>query len=211
VAALAGAIFFALVVVNSSLLSGAPSAADPPEETFDYLADHHGRFQFSAVLWGIAMAAALVWLSGLFRALRRAEGGTPALALIALGGGVLAAATMLGGALVEGTAAVRIEDLEPGGASTYWTMYLLSFGATLFGLTLLIGGTAAISLRTRLFGRRFALVSALLVPVSMVGAVTIGYDGDAIQAVAGIAILLDSVWILAVSILLWRSPALAQP
>lgn len=208
-AALAGAVFFALVVVNSSLLSGAPSATDSPRETFDYLADHAGRFQISAVLWGFAMSAALVWLSGLFRALRRAEGGTPALAMVALAGGVLAAASTVAGALIEGTTATRIEDLGPSGAKVFWTMYLLSTGATLFGLLLLIGATAVVSLRTRLFARRFAVASAVLVAVSVAGAFTIGYASDAIQVVAGIAVLLDSIWILVVSIFLWRDPAIA--
>jgi hypothetical protein len=90
-------------------------------------------------------------------------------------------------------------------------MYLMSFGGTLFGLLLLIGATAAISLRTGLFGRRFAVASAVLVPVSMVGAFTIGYASDAIQVVAGIVLLLDTAWILVVSVFLWRDPALAVP
>jgi hypothetical protein len=39
------------------------------------------------VLMGLAMPAALLFLSGLFRALRQAEGATARLALAALGGG----------------------------------------------------------------------------------------------------------------------------
>jgi len=49
----------------------------------------------------------------------------------------------------------------------------------------------------------------VLALVSLVGACTIGYDADGIQAVAGIAILLDTAWILLVSIYLWRDPELA--
>ncbi len=152
-AALGGVLFFVLVVINSNQLSGAPSASDSGQETFDYLARHHGRFQIGAVLWGFAMAGALLWLSGLFRALRRAEGGTPGLALVALGGGVLAAATTLTGALIEGTMAARVSDLGPSVVTSFWTLYLLSFGATLFGLLVLIGTTAVISLQARLFAR----------------------------------------------------------
>jgi hypothetical protein len=150
-AALGGAVFFALVVVNSNLLSGAPSATDSGQETFNYLARHQDRLQLSAVLWGFAMAAALVWLSGHFRALRRAEGGTPAVALVAPGGGVLAAASTVAGALIQGTTAARISDVGPTSAGVYWTMYLMSIGATLIGLLLLVGATAVICLRTRLF------------------------------------------------------------
>jgi hypothetical protein len=48
-------------------------------------------------------AAALVFLSGLFRALRRAEGGPEGLAVAARGWGVLAAGSTVTGALIIGT------------------------------------------------------------------------------------------------------------
>jgi hypothetical protein len=51
----------------------------------------------------------------------------------------------------------------------------------------------------------------VLAVVSAVGACTIGYDTSAIQVVAGVAIPLDAVWILLVSMFLWRDPALALP
>ncbi len=210
-AALGGAIFFVLVVVSTSLTSGSPSATDSGQEIFDDLAQHHGRYQVGAVLMGLAMSAVLLWLSGLFRALRKAEGGTPALALAALAGGVLAAAGTVTGALVEGTTATRINDLGPTGARVWWTMYLMSTGATLLGLLLLIGIAAIVCLRTGLFARWLAVASVVLALASVVGAFTIGYASTGIQAVAGITIIFDSVWILLVSIYLWRDPALALP
>jgi hypothetical protein len=163
------------------------------------------------MLLGLAMSAALLSLSGLFRALRKAEGGTAGLAVAALGGGVLAAAASVSGALIEGTLATQISDLGPDGVRVWWTMFLLSTGATLLGLFVLIGATAIICLQRHLFARWFAVLSAVLALASMVGACTIGYDTDGIQVVAGIAILLDTVWILLVSIFLWRDPALALP
>jgi hypothetical protein len=210
-AALGGAVYFALVIIYANLVSGSPAATDPADEIFDYLARHQGRIQLAAVLIGLAMPAALLWLSGLFRALRHAEGGTPGLAVAALGGGVLAAASTVTGALVVGTTATRIVDLGPGGTRVWWTMYLLSIGATLLGLLLVIGVTAVVSLQTKLFAGWFRAASVVLALVSVIGAFAIGYDTSAIQVVAGVAIVLDSVWILLVSIFLWRDPALALP
>jgi hypothetical protein len=40
--ALAGAVFFALIVVQSTLRSGAPSATDSGEDIFDYVSEHQG-------------------------------------------------------------------------------------------------------------------------------------------------------------------------
>ncbi len=75
VAALAGAAFFVLIAIHANLRSGAPSATDPGREVIDYVALHRDRLQLAAVLSGFAMAAALVWLSGLVRAGGRGEEG----------------------------------------------------------------------------------------------------------------------------------------
>ncbi len=211
VAALAGAVFFVLIIIHANMRSGAPSATDPGREVVNYVTLHRDRLQLAAVLSGLAMCAALVWLSGLVRVVRKAEGRTGGLALVALAGGGLAAASTVAGALVLGTTATRIDDLDPAAARVWWTMFLLSTGATLLGLTLVIGATAVACLRGRLFARWFAVASILLALISLAGAFTIGYAGDGIQAVAGIAVLLDTAWILVVSIVLWRDPGLALP
>lgn len=210
IAAAAGVVFFGLVVAFAQLTTGSPSATDSGRDVVDYLAQHHGRIQLAAVALGLAMPAVLVWLSGLFRALSKAEG-TPGLALAALGGGVLAAAATVTSALVAGTTATRFAQLGPASARVWWTMLWLSVGGTLLGLLVVVGATAIICLQRHLFARWFAVASVVLALVSAVGACTIGYDTSAIQVVAGVAILLDSVWILLVSVFLWRDPELAQP
>jgi len=208
-AAVGGAVFFALVMAFASLTSGTPSVTDSRRDTFDYLSAHQGRLQLAAVLFGLAMPAALLFLSGLYRALRKAEGGTAALAVAALGGGVLAAASSVTGALILGITAARITDIGPADARLWWTMFLMSLGGTLLGLLLGIGATAVVSLESGLFARWFGVASALLVLVSIVGAFAIGYVTTGILATAGVALILDSVWILLVSIFLWRDPELA--
>jgi hypothetical protein len=209
VAALGGAIFFGLILAVGSLTSGTPGASDSRSDIFNYLLAHQGRLQLAAVLFGLAMPAALLFLSGLYRMLRNAEGGTPALAAAALGGGVLAAAGGVTGALILGTTAARITDIGPAGARVWWTMFLMSFGATLLGLLLLIGTTAVVSIESHLLARWFGVASLGLALVSIVGAFTIGYPTTGIQTTAGIAVLLDSVWIFLVSFFLWRDPELA--
>ena len=87
----------------------------------------------------------------------------------------------------------------------------MSFGATLLGLLLVIGATAIVSLETQLFSRWFAVTSVVLALLSIVGAFTIGYPTTGLQATAGVAVILDSVWIFLVSVFLWRDPELALP
>jgi hypothetical protein len=124
---------------------------------------------------------------------------------------VLAAAGTVSGALILGTTATRIAEIGPASVRVWWTVFLMSFGATLLGLLLLVGATAIVSLETKLFPRWFAVASVVLALVSIVGAFTIGYPTIEIQVTAGIAAILDSVWILLVSLFLWRNPELALP
>jgi hypothetical protein len=210
-AALGGAVFFALILAFGIVTSGVPNAADSKQETFDYVSAHDGRLQLAAVLLGLAMPAALVFLSGLFRTLREAEGGSAALAVAALGGGALAAASTVIGALTLGATAARIADIGAAGARIWWTVFLMSFGATLLGLLLMLGATAVVSFESRLFARWFGPASVVLALVSIVGAFTIGYPTTGIQATAGIAVILDSVWIFVVSFFIWRDPEVALP
>jgi hypothetical protein len=195
----------------ASLTSGTPSITDSGQDTFNYLSAHDGRLQLAAVLLGLAMPAALLAVSGLFRALREAEGGRPGLAIAALGGGVLAAASTVTGALIMGVTATRIAEIGPANAHLWWTMFMMSLGAILLGLLLLIGATAVVSLETELFPRWFGAASIVLALVSIVGAFTIGYATTGIMVTAGIALILDSVWIFLVSFFLWRDPKLALP
>jgi hypothetical protein len=210
-AALGGAVFFALFMAFASLTSGTPSITDSGRDTFNYLSAHDGRLQLAAVLLGLAMPAALLAVSGLFRALREAEGGRSGLAIAALGGGVLAATSTVTGALIMGVTATRIGDIGPANAHLWWTMVLMSLGTILLGLLLLIGITAVVSLETGLFPRWFGAASVALVLVSIVGAFTIGYATTGMMVTAGIALILDSVWIFLVSFFLWRDPERALP
>ncbi len=210
-AALAGAVSFVLILISATMLSNAPRTTDSGQKIVSYLALHHGRLQVGAVLTALAMATALVWAAGLFRALRRAEGGTPGLALAAFGGGMLTAASAVTWALIEGTMATRFNDLGPAGARVLWTMFMLNFGAMLVGLLVVTGATAVVCLRARLFPRWFAVASIVLALASVVGACTIGYIALWIQVVAVAVAILDGVWILMVSIYFWRDPALTAP
>jgi hypothetical protein len=212
VAALAGVVSFVLIAISASVLSNAPNPfSDSGRDILSYLALHHGQLQLSAVLMALAMSAVLVWAAGLYRALRRAEGGFPGLAMAAFGGAVLTAASMVTYALIEGIMAVRFSDLGPAGVLVLWTMLRLSIGAILVGLLVVTGATAVVCLRARLFTRWFALASIVLALASAVGACMIGYTPVGIQIVAIFALVLDCVWILMVSIYFWRDPALTAP
>jgi hypothetical protein len=206
VPAVAGAVFFALIMVHAQLRSGVPSATDPAQDVVTYVSRHHERLQLSAVALAVAMAAAIVWLAAMLDVLRRFVGRTHAGQRTAFAGGIVAASAGIGTALIEGLLALRFADLGAGATRALWTLFLTSTGAIALGLSLLIAGTLLAARRTPLFARWLFLASIGLVLLSLAGAVTIGYDSTAAQTVAGTAVLLDSVWILLFSLLVSRHP-----
>jgi len=212
VAALAGVVSFVLMAISFDVLGYGP----------DPVTDSARR---SSATWHFIMASfssvprSRPWpcppcscgRPGCTRALRRAEGGTPGLALAAFGGAVLTAASNVALAVIAGTAAARFHDLGPAGARVSWTMLALTAGGTFVGMFVLIGATAIVCLRAHLFPRWFAVASTVLALASAVGACSIGYIPAAILVVGNFAFALDAVWILMVSVYFWRDPALTAP
>ena len=209
--ALAGVLFVVLIIVQGPVLTPSLKVTDSAQKIFNSIRSHQTDFKASAALYGLAMSAVLIWAAGLFRVLRKAEGGAAGLAASALGGVALAAAMSVVAAATEATTALRINDLGPGGARFYYTLSQFTQGGILFGLLVVVGATALVSLRTGLFARWFGAVSVVLAIVSVVGAFGVAYASNTIQTVTGVMLTLNTLWILVVSIYLWRQPELAIP
>jgi len=209
--ALAGVLFVVLIIVQGPVLTPSLKVTDSAQKIFNSIRSHQGNIKASAALYGLAMSAVLLWAAGLFRVLRKAEGGAAGLAATALGGIALAAAMSVVAAATEAVTALRINDLSPSGARFYYTLSQFTQGGILFGLLVVVGATALVSLRTGLIGRWFGIVSVVLAVVSVVGAAGVSYASNTIQTVTGIGLILDTLWILVVSVYLWRQPELAIP
>ena len=210
--ALSGLAFVILIIVQGPVLnSSSPSLTDSAQKVYNYYRDHQGSIKASAFCYGLAMSAILVWISVLFRALRRAEGGNSGLALAALAGTGLAAAMSVTAAVIEATTALRIKNLLPSAAQVFFTLYQFAQGGILFGLAVLVGATAVVCLRTGLFHRWFTVVSLILAVVSIVGGTGIAFANNSLQGIAAAMLSLDTLWVLVVTVFLLRRPELAIP
>jgi hypothetical protein len=208
--ALAGLVFVVLIVVAGPVLqSGSPSLTDSSAKMYHFMATHVGKLKASGALSGFAVAAVLVWLAAHFSALRKAEGGHAGFAPAALAGGILAAASTVVGGAVLGVAALRIHDLTAVEARFFWTLQQFMSGGILAGLTILVGASAVVFLNTGIYGRWFTWVSAALAVLDLVGILGLVYANGAIQTIVGIGLSLTILWILVVSVMLWRKPELA--
>ena len=210
--ALSGLAFVILIILQGPVLnSSSPMLTDSAQKIFNYYRDHQGSVKASAFCYGLAMSAVLVWVSVLFRALRRAEGGNAGLASAALVGTGLAAAMSVTAAAIEATTALRIKSLVPSAAQVFFTLYQFAQGGILFGLAVLVGATAVVCLRTGLFYRWFSSVSLLLAAAPIVGGTGIAFANSSLQTIAVVMLSLDTLWVLVVTVFIFRKPELAIP
>ncbi len=206
-AAAAGLVFVVLIIVQGPVLqSASASTTDSATKTFNFFRDHQSDVKAASLLLGLAMAAALVWSSVHFRALRKAEGGQSGLAVAALGGVVLATAMSVTAAATNAATALRIHDLGPTGAHFYNILVSFLFAGVLIGLGVLTGATAIIILRTGVFHRWSGFLSIILAVGSFVGATGIAYANDFSYGLMGAMLSLDSLWIGMVGVFLLRHP-----
>jgi len=153
----AGYLAVGLLGAQAFLLAGA--TADPALPSFAQALAHE-RWRFKAItLLRIAGALALVWFTtSLASRLRRAGRAHAAHAAVALGAGMLWAATWLTSALFNSLAltfAMAGQDAEAArfaGALATESIYVLTPGLTL----LLLAATAVVALEDRTFPRLFA-------------------------------------------------------
>jgi hypothetical protein len=204
--ALAGVVFVILIIVQGVVMGDAPTLTDSAQKIFDYFNNHQRNVKAAAGLYALAMSAVLIWVTGLFCVLRKAEGGKAGLAVTALVGTVLTAATTVISAAIEAATALRINDLDPSGVRVFYTLQQFIQGGVLFGLLLAVGATAAVCLRTGLFARWIGLAGVILAAASVAGAFGIAYAS--LQPLAGLMLYLDTLFVLVVSVLMWRKPEL---
>jgi hypothetical protein len=210
VAAVAGALFFVLIVVQGPVLSsGPPALTDSTQKVYAYFSAHHSHLKLAAACYALAMSAILCWLPAFYGVLRRAMDEFAGLALGAAAGIVLAAAMSVSTAAIEATIACRFGEIDPSLTRVLYTLQQFTQGGILFGLLVAVGLAGVVSLQTGLFGRWFALSSLVLAVVSLAGGSAIAYANSTAQTLAAIGLSLDSLWVLAVSVLIYRRPALA--
>jgi hypothetical protein len=205
-APLAGVLAVALWLIGILIVEG---VGNPPnddvtgQEAVAYYDDDSNSILAGSLIWALGTLAFIWFLGSLRSALHRAEGGVGRVASIAFAAGIAVAifslclfAPDLAGAITMG-----VEDTTLEGAAA---QALHSLGDGFFVLAeytaaLLLAATALVALRTGILPRWLAWVSLLIAVVLLIP--PIGWAG---------LIFAFPLWIIAVSYLLWREPALDE-
>jgi hypothetical protein len=192
---------WAIVLIASSR-PGADASAEDIQSFFGPDGDSGWLF-LSSLFLGLAGLVFLPFLGSLRSILRRAEGGTGRLSAVAFAAGVAFTALLFVKNSIDlGVAsAVQWQDLEVDPRA--WQLLDGLFGGLLahegVALGVLIGATSVISLRTSVFPRWLAWSGVVVAVLSVFTALLFG-----------VPIILDLVWLVALSVLIAGGAGHAQ-
>jgi hypothetical protein len=194
---LAGIVFVVLAVISLATASGEEFLAEP-EEVADYFLDHSGRIMVAEILGGFAIFA-FFWFVGAVRNRLRVpqtpEGGLPALAF---GGGIAAATLVLVANAVTMAGAFRADEdgrIDPSVAAALNDISSLIVGiAAPVALAVFVAATGIVSITTGVLPKWLGWASLLIAL------------GFLIPYISFIFWLPFGVWVLVVSVLLYRQP-----
>lgn len=132
---------------------------------------------------------------------RHAEGGAGRLSGIALTGGVATVAIVM---VANGLGAYSALHPEASAGSFQISSILLGYAA--FAIAVLVAATSVVVLRTKLLPSWFAWAGEALAIGWLIGAASVSTESTAIFTIGFVVFLLWAVWIVVLSVLLYRTP-----
>jgi len=201
--ALGGILFVVMVLVSVLLPGSPPNTSDSAAKIVKFFADNGDEIRWGGYIGLLATIPLFWWLSSVWRLMRRGEGGSPRLTVIALAGAVFAAVTAAVAAVI--LAVVPIVGVKTVGPSAARFFYILSanLGATpLIGVAALIGAFSALIIRSRLLPVIVGWFGAIVALIALVGAAAVATTDDAVFTISFVGFGLASLWVLVVSILM---------
>ena len=203
--AVLGGVVFVLADVAVAVLGGEPPAGDAGAvEVARYLQDHGAAIQAGLGLFGLASVALMWWMGPLWRRMVRTEGGAARLAVVSLLGLGVAGALSLASAAVSAAAEARVDQIGDE-VVVFHSLAVLLLAASGFGVAAHLLSTSVLGARTRTLPTWVVVIGVVaalgFLGSAVAGVVTAGGAADVVGA-AGFG--LWCVWILAVSVVMWR-------
>ncbi len=198
--ALTGVAFVVLVVGGAFLGGSPPKVSAPDAKIISFTRDNRDSLRVAAYLGGLAMILFLVFLGAVWARVRRAEGGSGRLAATAALGG--AAGIAIAGA-ANGINAYGA--LHPLGSAGTYRLSTVMFGFLGFALLVFTEAVSLVILRTKFLSSWLGWFGLLVALLWLVGSAAVATENDTIFAFGFVAFIAWALWLLALSILLFRT------
>jgi hypothetical protein len=204
-AALGGGVLFIVLVIASIVIPGStPMSSDSPTKILNYFRDHKHSIEVAAFIGGLATIPILWWAGSLWARLRRAEGGQPRLALIAVLGLLVGGAGQLVSSAVLSTVALRLDGVSANGARFFFVLSTGAASVGSVGLAVLVLATSVLVFRTRVFPIWVGWLGVVDAIAFLVASYAVASTSDTIAAFGFAAFILWAIWLLTLSIIMFR-------
>jgi hypothetical protein len=201
--------FIVLIIVTAVLPGSPPKPSDSPAKIATFLFDNSKELRWSAVIGGLATVLLLWWAGSVWRLLRRAEGGSPRLAVVAIAG-LLLGATLMGVASIVMSATAMAILPGGGGVHDVKLLYLLQ-GALVagggLGVAVFVAAFSIVVIRTRVLPPGLGWFGGLVSLVLVVAAGAMASTKDVFFVLGLVGLVGFAIWLVITAILMLRAPA----
>jgi hypothetical protein len=207
--ALGGIVFVVLILASAFLPGSPPKPGDSAVKIAKFVTDKGDEIRWAGYLGAIA-AVPLFWFAGgVWRLLRRAEGGNPRLTVVAvLGLGFAALSGALGGVILGALGILGVSG--SGGLSSTRFFYVLSFNVgalTSFGAAVFVGAFSIVIVRSAVLPTVMGWLGGLVAILFLIGGAVVTSTRDAFFTISLVSFFAFAVWLLIVSGLMLRAPS----
>jgi len=201
--ALGGILFVVLVAISAILPGNPPMTSDSAKKISDFLVDNDDTVRWAGYIGLVAVIPFFWWLGSVWRLMRRGEGGSPRLAVMAVLGGAFGTAMATVGAVI--LSAIPLVGARTLGLVTTRTLYVVATNlgvATLAGIAAFLLAFSVVIIRTEVLPRIMGWLGVLVGIICIVGGATVATDRDAVFDVAFVGFITALLWVLVVSIIM---------
>jgi hypothetical protein len=199
-AALGGVAFVVLAVVGAFMAGSPPKVSDPDGKIVKFTKDNEDAIRIAAYLGGLAMAFFLFFLGAVGTRLRRATGGSGRLAATAVMGGIVAI-TLAG----VGNGINAYGALHPLESAGTYRLTTVVFGFLAFAAFVFTEATSIVIVRTKFLPAWLGWAGGLVALLWLVGGAAVSTEDDTIFAIGFVAFLAWALWLIALSVMLFRT------
>ncbi len=203
-----GVVWFAVFGLVGGLLPGrSASRTDSAGEIANHFADNDTAIQVGAFLTILGLIGLIWWFGSLWRAMDRAEDGSPRLAIIALIGFLISATMAVSGFAINAGIAAGIDQIGEGSAF-YLHLSSILFAASPIGDVIMVTAISGLIWRTGFLPKWVAQTGVVVVVTALLASVGVASDAEFFELFASIGFFVWLLWILTVGVLLYqKAPA----
>ena len=203
---LGGILFVVLVLVSAFMPGSPPKTSDSAAKIAKFVTDHGDAIRWASFVGALAGIALFWFLGSVWRVLRRAEGGSPRLAVMAVLGAAFATTmAAVGGIVLSAVGIVGVNDAGGKTGTRFFYIMATNIGAgTVVGIAVFVGAFSAVILRTGVFPKFLGWIGALIALVAVLASASTASTRDEYFALGFVAFVTFMLWLLVVSIMIVR-------